>query len=320
MQQKYAQKASDLALAESRLEAATSLSQEEIDQKKTHRVELNQARGKTSEELDAIEALLKWANAVKDLTNEEDAARTALELNSKARANLQSEKPRLERAQRATALEGVFAVFDQSRKDLALVAEEQKQHGLRAQEVAGAIAQAQSLSAEANQRVQTETAVLEKLRLTLRDVRALDAALAQAAKEHQALQKRLTFLETVCAALGIEAALVHARAEDGGRDPALRERFDCATARAVAGMNVLSEYCLPFVKTGGVFAALKGPQMEEELPLARKAISVLGGKVERVETYALPGGDRRALALVRKSRPTPKAYPRQGGKIKKSPL
>ena len=134
------------------------------------------------------------------------------------------------------------------------------------------------------------------------------------------LQKRLTFLETVCAALGIEAALVHARAEDGGRDPALRERFDCATARAVAGMNVLSEYCLPFVKTGGVFAALKGPQMEEELPLARKAISVLGGKVERVETYALPGGDRRALALVRKSRPTPKAYPRQGGKIKKSPL
>ena len=61
-------------------------------------------------------------------------------------------------------------------------------------------------------------------------------------------------------------------------------------------------------------------RMEEELPLARKAISLLGGKVERVETYALPGGDRRALALVRKSRPTPKAYPRQGGKIKKSPL
>ncbi len=195
VQQKYAQKASDLALAENRLEAATSLSQEEIDQKKTHRVELDQARGKTSEELDAIEALLKWANAVKDLTDEEEAARAALEANTKARENLQSEKPRLERAQKAASLEGLYSVFDQSRKDLALVAEEQKQHGLRAQEVAGAIAQAQSLSAEANQRVQTETAVLEKLRLTLRDVRALDAALAQAAKEHQALQKRLTFAQ-----------------------------------------------------------------------------------------------------------------------------
>ena len=136
-----------------------------------------------------------------------------------------------------------------------------------------------------------------------------------------AQRKRIDFLSDVIAALGLSnCTAVHARAEDGGRDPALRERFDCATARAVAGMNVLSEYCLPFVKTGGVFAALKGPQMEEELPLARKAISVLGGKVERVETYALPGGDRRALALVRKSRPTPKAYPRQGGKIKKSPL
>ena len=129
------------------------------------------------------------------MTDEEEAARAALEANTKARENLQSEKPRLERAQKAASLEGLYSVFDQSRKDLALVAEEQKQHGLRAQEVAGAIAQAQSLSAEANQRVQTETAVLEKLRLTLRDVRALDAALAQAAKEHQALQKRLTFAQ-----------------------------------------------------------------------------------------------------------------------------
>ena len=134
------------------------------------------------------------------------------------------------------------------------------------------------------------------------------------------LQKRLTFLEAVCRELGVRASLVHARAEDAGRDPALRERFDCATARAVAGMNVLSEYCLPLVKTGGVFAALKGPQMEEEMAAARKAIRVLGGEVERVESYELIGGDQRRLAIVRKARPTGKQYQRQGGKVKKNPL
>lgn len=134
------------------------------------------------------------------------------------------------------------------------------------------------------------------------------------------LQKRLTFLGEVCRELGVRAELVHARAEDGGRDPALRERFDCATARAVAGMNVLCEYCLPFVKVGGVFAALKGPQLEEELPTAANAIRVLGGKLEAVERYELPGGDQRRLAVVRKTRAVGKQYPRQGGRIKKAPL
>lgn len=134
------------------------------------------------------------------------------------------------------------------------------------------------------------------------------------------LQKRLTFLGEVCRELGVHAELVHARAEDGGRDPALREQFDCATARAVAGMNVLCEYCLPFVKAGGVFAAFKGPQLEEELPGASNAIRVLGGKLDSVERYELPGGDQRRLAVVRKVRSTGKQYPRQGGKIKKDPL
>lgn len=134
------------------------------------------------------------------------------------------------------------------------------------------------------------------------------------------LQKRLTFLETVCRELGVNAKLVHARAEAAGRDPALRGKFDCATARAVAGMNVLCEYCMPFVKTGGILAALKGPQMEEEMQKAERAVKLLGGQVERVESYELPGGDQRRLAIVRKKGPTGKEYPRHGGKIKKAPL
>ena len=85
-------------------------------------------------------------------------------------------------------------------------------------------------------------------------------------------------------------------------------------------MNVLCEYCLPFVKAGGVFAAFKGPQLEEELPGASNAIRVLGGKLDSVERYELPGGDQRRLAVVRKVRSTGKQYPRQGGKIKKDPL
>lgn len=134
------------------------------------------------------------------------------------------------------------------------------------------------------------------------------------------LQKRLTFLETVCAELGLQARAIHARAEEAGRDPAFRGKFDCATARAVAGMNVLCEYCMPFVKTGGMFAALKGPQVEEEMQTSTRAVKLLGGEVERVESYELPGGDQRRLVIVRKKRETGKDYPRHGSKIKKAPL
>ena len=192
VQQKYAQKTSELALLESRLQASTSLSKEDVEQKKAHRSELDLARSKASQELEAIEVLLKWADAVKALTDEEAAARAALEANSKARANLQSEKPRLERAQKAAALDGVFAVFDQSRKDVAAVNDELRRHGLRAQEVALSLSRAQAESTQAHQRLQSENLVLEKLRLTLKDVRALDAAIAQAAKEYQALETRLS--------------------------------------------------------------------------------------------------------------------------------
>lgn len=134
------------------------------------------------------------------------------------------------------------------------------------------------------------------------------------------LNKRLTFLAEVCRELGIQAELRHARAEEGGRQKELREQFDVATARAVAGMNVLSEYCLPFVKKGGVFAAMKGPDGEEEVKAAARGIGVLGGKPEKLEKFELPDGSRRCIAVIRKVRETPAAYPRHGAKIAKKPL
>ncbi|MBQ8751910.1 MAG: 16S rRNA (guanine(527)-N(7))-methyltransferase RsmG, partial [Clostridia bacterium] len=91
------------------------------------------------------------------------------------------------------------------------------------------------------------------------------------------LNKRLTFLETLCREVGVTATRVHARAEEGGRQAALRDRFDVATARAVAGLPLLCEYCLPFVKPGGRFLALKGPDGEAELVSAKKALIELKG-------------------------------------------
>lgn len=132
------------------------------------------------------------------------------------------------------------------------------------------------------------------------------------------LNKRVDFLRAVCEGTETEADCVHLRAEDGGRDPKYREQFDIATARAVAAMPVLSEYCLPFVKVGGTFAALKGPG--EDLSSAESAIKLLGGELSEVIEYALPGGDKRVLIVVSKVKETPEKYPRNSGQIKKKPL
>lgn len=134
------------------------------------------------------------------------------------------------------------------------------------------------------------------------------------------LQKRIRFLETVCGSLSIPARCVHARAEEAGRMDEYRERFDCASARAVARLRELSEYCLPFVKVGGCFAALKGGDIEEELDEAKYAVRQLGGKVESVEKFDLPGGLGRSIVVIRKVKPTPAKFPRPSGKIKKNPL
>ncbi|MBC8570649.1 16S rRNA (guanine(527)-N(7))-methyltransferase RsmG [Zongyangia hominis] len=135
------------------------------------------------------------------------------------------------------------------------------------------------------------------------------------------LQKRIVFLQALAGRLGVPVTAIHARAEEAGRQPAFRERFDFATARAVAHLRELSEYCLPFVRVGGKFLALKGPEMETELRESERAISLLGGEVEDIRSYTLPGSDeRRTLVVVTKRIPTPKAYPRPSAKMAKKPL
>jgi len=135
------------------------------------------------------------------------------------------------------------------------------------------------------------------------------------------LAKRVNFLKEVCQALGLEdMKFIHSRAEDGGRDKNLRQKYDIATARAVAALPVLCEYCLPFVKKGGIFLAMKG-RSEEEVGSSGKAISTLGGVIEKVENFTLPGTDmERSVIVIRKVKDTPAAYPRQAGKPSKDPL
>lgn len=141
------------------------------------------------------------------------------------------------------------------------------------------------------------------------------------------LNKRLVFLETVCQELEIPVRRIHARAEDGGRNPELRERFDVATARAVAALPVLLEYCLPFVRPGGCFLALKGPDSDEEYRTAGKALSRLGGQTASVQKWLLPKQphegleqQERRVFVFRKTQSTPPAYPRASAKITKEPL
>lgn len=135
------------------------------------------------------------------------------------------------------------------------------------------------------------------------------------------LNKRLVFLNEVCSQLGIDAELIHSRAEDGARDEKLRESFDFVASRAVAQMNVLSEYCLPYVKVGGAFCAMKGAQANEEFKESLNAINTLGGKLENKYFFELPeNGGERAIAVVRKVKNTPQKYPRQSGKIKAKAL
>lgn len=129
------------------------------------------------------------------------------------------------------------------------------------------------------------------------------------------LNKRIKFLEELSLKCGLGAACIHSRAEDGGKNKALREQFDIACARAVAPMYILSEYCLPFVRTGGRFYALKGSSGEQELNDSKANIKRLGGEVSQVITYTLPNGDGRTLIIIEKVSPTPAKYPRPKAKI-----
>ena len=128
------------------------------------------------------------------------------------------------------------------------------------------------------------------------------------------LQKRLTFLDAVLQELNLDANLIHSRAEEGGQN------MNLAVSRAVAQLNVLSEYCLPYVRLSGRFIAFKG-SAEGELQNAKNAIGILGGKVKSVQNFELPmDGGSRTLIEIEKVRPTPDRYPRPNGKIKAKPL
>lgn len=136
-----------------------------------------------------------------------------------------------------------------------------------------------------------------------------------------ALDKRVKFLQSVVDALKLNAVCIHARCEDAARNPALREKFECAVARAVAPMNVLSEYLMPFVRVGGQMVALKGPSLESELASANNALKALGGGKISAFDATIPGRDwAHKIAVIEKKSSTPDKYPRKAGTPERKPL
>ena len=135
------------------------------------------------------------------------------------------------------------------------------------------------------------------------------------------LEKRTKFLNEVINKLDLkDIRVIHSRAEDKGMSKDFREKFDLALARAVANLPVLLEYCLPFVKVGGTFIAMKGSNIEE-LDHSKKALEILGGEVKDVIQFNLPFTDiKRNIIIIKKFRHTPTKYPRKSGKPSKEPL
>lgn len=136
------------------------------------------------------------------------------------------------------------------------------------------------------------------------------------------LNKRINFLKTVGDELNLQnITYIHSRAEDAGQDKNFREKYDFCVSRAVANLTVLAEFDLPFVKVGGYFIALKGPLLDSELIEAKKAITTLGGEIEKIETIKIPFTNiEHKLVFIKKLRQTPKQYPRKAGKISKNPI
>ena len=134
------------------------------------------------------------------------------------------------------------------------------------------------------------------------------------------LNKRIKFLQDVIDELGLKKVeALHARAEEMGRNKQYREQFDLSVSRAVANLSSLSEYCIPFVKEGGKFISYKSGEIEDEVNAAKKAISVLGGKIEDVYKFDLYE-QKRSFVIIGKEKKTPKAYPRKAGTPTKTPL
>ena len=136
------------------------------------------------------------------------------------------------------------------------------------------------------------------------------------------LNKRVKFLEEVCDSLGLKnVEFIHGRAEDIGRQKEYREMYDLCVSRAVANLSSLSEYCMPFVKIGGFFVPYKSGEIEDELRSAGKAVGILGGELEFVDKFMLPGTDAsRSLVVIKKVKGISKKYPRKAGMPTKEPL
>lgn len=131
------------------------------------------------------------------------------------------------------------------------------------------------------------------------------------------LAKRVTFLEKLSELIGIDSDCIHGRAEDVAKMPEYREKFDVSCARAVANLSVLSEYCIPFVKVGGSFISMKGPN--EDISASENAVSVLGGQITGIHGYKLDS-DMRKIIEIKKISQTPTKFPRNSSQIKKKSL
>lgn len=136
------------------------------------------------------------------------------------------------------------------------------------------------------------------------------------------LNKRIRFLDTVIDTLGLEHIdTIHGRAEDFAKLSEYREQFDICVSRAVANLTTLSEYCMPYVKKQGLFVPYKSGEIDEEVQQSKGAIHILGGKLENVVKFQLPGSEiNRSFVMIRKTQNTPKKYPRKAGLPSKEPL
>lgn len=137
-----------------------------------------------------------------------------------------------------------------------------------------------------------------------------------------ALNKRLNFLNEVIQTLELsKIETVHLRAEEAGKNKDLREKFDVSVSRAVAPLSVLVEYLLPLVKINGICICMKGSNIEEEIANSKKAIEILGGKIEKIEEFTLPDSDvKRSIIIIKKVSQTPSKYPRKPGTPSKEPI
>lgn len=136
------------------------------------------------------------------------------------------------------------------------------------------------------------------------------------------LNKRITFLNEVINNLELKNInTIHLRVEEAGKNKKYRESYDIATSRAVASLNILLEYLLPLVKVGGKCICMKGSNVEEEIELAKNAIKVLGGEIEKIENITLPDSDMvRNIVIIKKVKQTPEKYPRKPGIPSKEPI